>query len=103
MKNPTALLVALAWVLFGSSQAAAVRSQAEILPPPSFRPAPGWLTVTTGSTNRSRLAPQVWAITERSNVAALTPFDVFNGLRNLSPRGILLWASTSGRGIPTAV
>ena len=71
------------------------------LPPPSFRPTPGWLTVTTGPQPWRGWAPQVWAIPERSNLAALAPFALFNSLRLLSPNGIVLWATTSGRGGPT--
>jgi len=69
-----------------------------MLPPPSFRPAPGWWTVTTGPTSTSQqLPPQVWAIsTVGSNVGALVPFDLFQGLKRLSPRGIVIWAMTIG-------
>ncbi len=49
------------------------------------------------------LAPQVWGITAGSNQAALVPFAPFNGLKQLSPRGILVWATTEGRGGPTRV
>ncbi len=47
------------------------------LPPPAFRPASGWWTVTTGPTDAKQQVPQVWAITIRSNLAALVPFDLF--------------------------
>jgi hypothetical protein len=72
------------------------------MPPPRLARASGWLSVTTGPTDPSVLAPQVWAITERSNLSALRPFDLFNGLRSLKPKDAVIWASTAGRGAPTA-
>jgi len=68
------------------------------LPPPSFRPSPDWWTVTTGPTGSAQqLPPQVWAIrTIGSNVGALVPFDLFQGLKRLSPHGIVIWALTIG-------
>lgn len=83
--------------------AASPRSGSSVLPPPAFRPAPEWWTLTTGPTNATGLEPQVWAITARSNVAALVPFDLFNGLRRLNRDAVLIWASTSARGGPTRV
>ena len=68
------------------------------LPPLSLRPSPAWLSVTTGSSNVSNLAPSVWAITARSNLAALAPFDNFGNLRHLSRNAVYLWATTAGRG-----
>jgi len=61
------------------------------------------MSVTTGPTNPTKLAPQVWAITVRSNWSALRPFDLFNGLRDLRGDAIVVWASTSGHGGPTNV
>jgi hypothetical protein len=67
------------------------------LPPPAFRPASDWWTITTGpTTTRQQLPPQVWAITTRSNLAALVPFDLFQGLKRLRPNGIVVWATTLG-------
>jgi hypothetical protein len=54
--------------------------------------------VTTGSSNIQNLAPSVWAITARSNLAALAPFDNFENLRDLSRNAVYLWATTAGRG-----
>lgn len=71
------------------------------LPPPGIHSNVGWLTVTTGATDSSQLAPQVWAITARSNTDALVPFDLFNGLKSLSATAAVVWASTSGTGGPT--
>jgi hypothetical protein len=85
--------------------AALPRSSSSVLLPPSFRSSPNWWTVTTGPSGRPDLAPQVWAITayRGSNVGALVPFDLFNGLRRLSRGAVLLWAHTVGRGGPTGV
>jgi hypothetical protein len=85
-----------------------------LLPPPSFQPAlDEWLTVTTGPTrhrftvNPPRaigIAPQVWAITiRRSDLSALQPYSLRTGLRRLRRGAVLIWASTGGRGGPTAV
>src|SRR5262245_37293696 len=72
------------------------------LPPPSLQPSAAWLSVTTGSSNVTNLAPSVWAITARSNLAALAPFDNFDNLRHLSRSAVYLWATTAGRGSPDA-
>ena len=80
---------------------AAAEHRASTLPPPGVRSNAAWLTVTTGPTNPSQLAPQVWAITARSNTGALVPFDVFNGLKKLGATATLIWASTEGTGGPT--
>jgi hypothetical protein len=44
--------------------------------------------------------PSVWALTARSNPAALAPFDFPQNLLRLSPGGVFLWAMTAGRGGP---
>lgn len=103
MKKRIGLAIVVVALLVGLSEAFAERSLDLRLPPPSFRAAPGWLTVTTGPMKPTPFAPQVWAITERSNLGALVPFALFNSLRYLSPGGILVWATTSGRGGPTPV
>jgi hypothetical protein len=103
MKKRSGLAIVVVALLVGLSNASAERSSDLRLPPPSFRAAPGWLTVTTGPMKPTPFAPQVWAITERSNLGALAPFALFNSLRYLSPGGILVWATTSGRGGPTPV
>jgi hypothetical protein len=72
------------------------------LPPPSLRPSAAWLSVTTGSSNVSGVGPSVWAITARSNLAALAPFDNFDNLRHLSRNAVYLSATTAGRGGPDA-
>jgi hypothetical protein len=97
------LALAVVCLAYVSSPAAFPSRAAGGLPPPSFQPAAGWLTVTTGRTSQPGREPQVWAITERSNLAALAPFDLFHSVAALSPRGILIWATTNGRGGPTRV
>jgi len=94
------LLGVVALALFASQAAPAqLKAQSAMQPPPSFRPSPDWWTVTTGPTDPSRQTPEVWAIrTVGSNVGALVPFDLFNGLKHLSPRGIVVWATTIQRG-----
>ena len=73
-----------------------------LLPPPSLRADPDWLTVTTGPTEPWGVEPSVWAITATQGTIALVPFDLFNGLRSLSGGGAVIWASTVGRGGATA-
>lgn len=71
------------------------------LPPPSFRPAEAWLSLTTGSSNSlDATEPSVWALTARSNLAALAPFDFSANLVHLSRDAIYISAGTAGRGGP---
>jgi hypothetical protein len=63
----------LALALLGGAARSPAASKGQPLPPPSLRPSSAWLSVTTGSSNVSNLAPAVWAITARSNLAALRP------------------------------
>lgn len=84
-------------VLAGSVASSAASRSTTMLPPPRLRASPGWFALTTGPTDPAELAPQVWAVTARSDTAALVPFDVFNGLRKLEPNGIVIWASTERR------
>lgn len=88
------LSAAAAALLFTASGVGGPR----LLPLPSLRADPDWLTVTTGSTDPGLVAPSVWAITASQGTSALVPFDLFNGLRSLSPDGAVIWASTGGRG-----
>ena len=88
------LLAAAAALLATASSVGSPR----LLPPPSLRADPDWLTVTTGPTNPGLVAPSVWAITAVEGTSALVPFDLFDGLRSLSPDGAVIWASTGGRG-----
>lgn len=104
MRLGSCLLLGLSVFAFAAGGAgASSRWSAFALPPPVFRPSPEWLTLTTGPTDPSHLAPQAWAITARSDVGALVPFDLANGLRRLSRGGIVIQATTSGRGEPAGV
>jgi len=67
------------------------------LPPPSFRPSPGWVSLTTGTSN-TRDWEGVWAVTARSNLAALAPFDFPNNLLHLSRDAVYISAQTEGSG-----
>jgi len=67
------------------------------VPPPSFRPSPGWVSLTTGTSN-TRDYEGVWAVTARSNLAALAPLDFPNNLLHLSRNAIYISAQTEGRG-----
>lgn len=83
----------------GTATAAHGRA-ATVLPPPSFRPAVGWWTLSTGPA--ATIAPEVWAASDRgTDQEAL--FNLFVGLKRLSSRGIVIWASDMGRGGPTSV
>ncbi len=75
---------------------------ATTLPPPSFRPAVGWWTLSTGPTTDGNVAPEVWAASDGGfDQEAL--FNLFVGLKRLTPTGIVIWASDMGRGGPTRV
>ncbi len=89
--------LALATFVAVASVASAGKSRSTLLPPPVLRSAPGWVSLTTGPTRGPKLAPQVWAITARTNLGALVPLDLFNGLRKLEPNAVVLWAFNDGR------
>lgn len=73
-----------------------------LLPPPSFRPSPAWLSLTTGSSNSLETTePSVWVLTARSDLAAPAPFNFSANLRHLSRDAIYISAGTAGRGGPT--
>ena len=72
------------------------------LPAPSFRPAVGWWVLTTGPTDGRQLAPEVWAASDRGS-SQLELFDLFIGLRKLTDRGVVIWATNSGKGEATSV
>lgn len=93
------LFVGLALIV----SSAAAQHVGRTLPPPGVVSNPGWLTVTTGPTDPAQQAPQLFAITARTDVRALEPFDIFNGLRKLKPNAALVWATTSAKGGPTHV
>ena len=92
------VVCAVALVLLGGCGS----SHHGVLPAPSFVPSENWVSLTTGSSN----APgwdeaSVWALTARSNLAALAPFDFSNNLLHLSRDAIYISAGTVGRGGPT--
>src|SRR2546421_6026444 len=66
-------------------------------PAPTFAPALGWWTLSTGPTDGRELAPETWAASDKGT-SLLPLFNLFVGLRKLTPSGVLIWASTSGRG-----
>ncbi len=66
------------------------------LPPPSFRPASGWVVLKPGRSEPNLSAGMVVAVTAR-DAAALQPFAPFS-FKRLRPQGILVWATTMGRG-----
>ena len=71
-------------------------------PAPSFRPAVGGWVLTTGPTDGRQLAPETWAASDRGS-SQLGLFDLFIGLRKLTDQGIVIWATTSGKGEATSV
>jgi hypothetical protein len=93
------VICGFALALLGGAIASS-RSNSGALSPPSLRPSAGWLSVTTGSSNAPGYAASVWAITARSNVAALTPFSLPDGLRHLSRNAVVIWATTAERAGP---
>ena len=102
MKLRVAKLVVLSGMVVAVSPAAAGQ-QASPLPPPSFRPAAGWWTLSTGpTTTDNHVAPEVWAASDRgTDQEAL--FNLFVGLKRLTPAGIVIWATDAGRGGPNKV
>jgi hypothetical protein len=80
-----------------TSGEASPRDQSTLVPPPSFRPSPAWITVTTGSMRERGVSPQVWAVPAYSNQAGLGPWGFTDGLERLKADGIIVWASTVGR------
>ena len=59
--------------------------------------------MTTGPTNTREFAPEVKAASDHGGASPAELFNFFVGLRNLTPTGIVIWASTSGRGGATPV
>jgi hypothetical protein len=102
MRRRVALVLTLGGVaaMLGAAAGSLSAGGARRLPPPSFRPSTYWLSVTTGSSNLPSLESSVWAITARSNPAALAPFDFPQNLLHLSRDAVFLWATTASRGGP---
>lgn len=101
LRGPVALLVLVALAATASA-AARPRASATLLPPPSLRPAAGWRTMSTGPMDTTQGAPEVKAASDHG-VSPAVLFNFFIGLRQLSSSGIVIWASTSGRGGITRV
>jgi hypothetical protein len=95
------LVLALTVCLADAATAAHQRA-ATTLPPPSFRPALGWWTLSTGPTTDGNVAPEVWAASDRGTGQEAL-FNLFVGLKRLSSSGIVIWATDAGRGGPTRV
>lgn len=101
---PRVVQLAVLGSLVVAVSASAADQRLGTLPPPGIHNNAAWLTLTTGAMNRSpQEAPQLFAITARSNPDALIPFDLFNGLKHLSATAALVWATTSAKGGPTHV
>jgi hypothetical protein len=92
----------LAALAAASGAAARPSASAAVLPPPSLRPAVGWRTMSTGPMDTAQGAPEVKAASDHG-VSPAVLFNFFVGLRQLSRSGIVIWASTSGRGGATRV
>jgi hypothetical protein len=82
---------------------ASPRASGGVLPPPSLEPAAGWWTRTSWPTNARDFAPEVKAASDRGGASPTQLFNFFVGLRKLTANGIVIWASTSGRGGATPV
>jgi hypothetical protein len=94
-------LLVLAGLVLAVSPAVAGRRPGT-LSPPSFRPAVGWWTLSTGPTSGGQIAPEVWAASDHGTGQEAL-FNLFVGLKRLSSSGIVIWASVLGRGRPTRV
>ena len=95
----TVLCAGVLALLAGAAEFSASGADGSI-PPPSFRPSSAWLVLTTGTSN----APEVegaWAVTARSNLAALAPFDFPENLRHLSRDAIYVSAMILKRRSPS--
>jgi hypothetical protein len=91
------LLILAAALALATSGAAGVHARSKLVPPPTFRPSPMWITVTTGPIPEDVAPPQVWAVPSRSDQAGLGPWGFTDGLEKLEPDGIIVWASTIAR------
>lgn len=92
---PQRLAIAAGLIVLVVCTTASAGVAGKVLTPPSFRPAAGWWMLTTGPA--SRIAPETWVASDRgTDQEAL--FNLFVGLRRLTPYGIVIWASNDGRG-----
>jgi len=92
-------LCALAIFAFGGIGARS-HSAKSALPPPAFRPDPGWVVLAHGPSEPSLSVQTAVAVTA-PDAAALQPFAPFDGFTRLGPTGILVWATTMG-GVQTS-
>lgn len=97
------VVVVLLTLVTANSAGARRAALRAVLPPPSFRPAAGWSTMTTGPTNIRDSTPEVKAASDHGAASPAELFNFFVGLRKLTPTGVVIWASTSGRGGATPV
>jgi hypothetical protein len=73
-------------------------------PPPRIRPAPGWVQIsrvliTAKPRRTASAASQTMVVTVTApDAAALAPFAPFDSFTRLRPGGIIVWATTLGRG-----
>jgi hypothetical protein len=94
-----AVVTVLVMLTLAATIGATARSEraSKAQPAPTFAPALGWWTLSTGPTDGRQLAPETWAASDEGT-SLLPLFNLFVGLRKLTPSGVLIWASTSGRG-----
>lgn len=68
---------------------------------PNFNPSPGWVVVRAGREQPYMSSAMVIAVTT-PDLKAAHPFGAFTDLKQLSPHGILVWATTTtGHHLPT--
>src|SRR3954468_16701604 len=65
-------------------------------PPPRIATAPGWVLVRSGPS----FSPSMVVAVRARDSARVRPFALFGSMKRLSPAGVLVWASTIGRGRP---
>ncbi len=71
------------------------------LPAPRVRPASGWVVVKPSKGKQPYLYASMVVAVTAPDVAAVRPFAPFTSFTRLSPRGIIVWATTIGRNRPT--
>ena len=84
--------------MFMGATTAAAGLEGKKLYPPTFRPSPGWVTVSTGAQTASGPPPVSWAVPTHSNQAGTGPYGFTDGLERLRGDGVVIVAATVGRG-----
>ena len=79
---------------------AADASRAAPLPTPRLRAAPGWVVVKPSKAEQPYLYASMVVAVTAADVAAVHPFAPFTSFTRLSPRGVIVWATTVGRNRP---